>query len=255
MRIGRAICAALAIAALAVTGAAAAADTRRVTIATLTAYPPYSGEKLPHQGVSTQIVRAAFERAGYAPEVTVMPWPRALEMVKQGKYDALANVWHREHRTEFFHYADVLATNRLVFVKQNGADFTYDTLNDLKGKTIGIVRDYNYPDSFVNANFFHREAFDSLRDSLAMAARGRVDLAVGDSLVVQHIINTEMPPDLANRLELTEGALSEDPMHLAVSRKIPNHAEIVDRFNAALAEMRADGTHAAILDEHGLDLR
>jgi len=50
-------------------------------------------------------------------------------------------------------------------------------------------------------------------------------------------------------------ALGEDLMHLAVSRKVPNHAEIVERFNAALARMRADATHAAILDEHGLDLR
>ncbi|SDG41451.1 amino acid ABC transporter substrate-binding protein, PAAT family [Limimonas halophila] len=241
------------LALLAPAGAACAGEAPHgtVTVATLSDYPPYSGENLPHRGASTHIVRAAFQRAGYDPEITVMPWSRALAMTKRGHYDALANVWHREHRTEFFAYAGVLATNRLVFVKPAGSGFTYQRLADLRGKLVGTVRDYSYPKPFLQAESFHRHPVETLRRALVLTARGRFDLAIGDALVVQHTINTELPT-FGRTLSLTERALAKDPMHLVVSRKIPDHAEIVRRFNAALTRMRADGTRTEILRAHGL---
>ena len=63
---------------------AVAADKRVLIVAT--DYPPYEFEKPDgySKGFDVEVVQEAFLLAGYAASVEIYPWPRCLDMVRQG---------------------------------------------------------------------------------------------------------------------------------------------------------------------------
>lgn len=65
-----------AVLALAWFGSAAAED-KIVGVSTLD-WLPYTGSELPKGGATTEVVRTAFEQAGYGINVTYRPWKRAI---------------------------------------------------------------------------------------------------------------------------------------------------------------------------------
>ncbi|MCG2582151.1 MAG: transporter substrate-binding domain-containing protein [Marinobacter sp.] len=104
-------------------------------------WEPYYSETLPNGGVAVEIVRKAFERSGYALELHWLPWARAFNMAKKGRYDGVLGAWYTEERTQFFTYTHPFLTTELVFFKKKGKRITYTTLQDLKPYTIGVARD------------------------------------------------------------------------------------------------------------------
>ncbi len=97
-----------------VAACSASANDRVVQLAS-TEYPPYYSETMEGKGFITQIIATAFAESGYEIEVTFLPWARAMESTKAGRYDGLFTVWYREDRTEFFAYSDPLPPNKIGF--------------------------------------------------------------------------------------------------------------------------------------------
>lgn len=50
---------------------------------------------------------------------------------------------------------------------------------------------------------------------------------------------------------LVEPPLGENTLHILVSLKHPERARIVERFEQAIAAMKADGSYARLLRQHG----
>jgi polar amino acid transport system substrate-binding protein len=59
-----------------------------------TEYPPYYGKDLEGHGFMTELIIEAFAGVGYDVTVKFLPWKRALESAKSGKYDGLFTVWY-----------------------------------------------------------------------------------------------------------------------------------------------------------------
>lgn len=60
--------------------------------------PPYADAKLPEKGLALELVNHVFKRAGYSTKITIDSWPRAMEGVELGIFDALASAWYTEER-------------------------------------------------------------------------------------------------------------------------------------------------------------
>ncbi len=52
------------------------------------------GKDLEGHGFRTELIIEAFARVGHDVTVKFLPWKRALESVKSGKYDGLFTVWY-----------------------------------------------------------------------------------------------------------------------------------------------------------------
>ena len=65
-------------------------------------WAPYYSPDLPNGGYIPDITREAFKRVGYDFEVEYMPWKRALEMSRKGRYDGILGVFYSEERGEYF---------------------------------------------------------------------------------------------------------------------------------------------------------
>lgn len=83
-----------------------------------------------------------------------------------------------------------------------------------------------------------------------MLAAGRVSLAVEDEYVARYNLQRE-PQAVRDGVELIDPPLAQNSLHILVSLKHPQHQQIVERFEQAIAAMKADGSYARLLRQHG----
>lgn len=197
----------------------------------------------------TEIVIEAFNRGGYVSDVAFLPWKRAFEGTRDGKYDALFTMWYREEREEFFLFSDPLPSNELVLLVRAGDDAKFEGYDKLKGKTIGVVRGYAAPPGFEEAKLKVSEARDD-EENLRKLLRGRIDMALTDRIVAQHIINTKMESD-AEKIGWMEPPVHVDVQYMVVPKAVDNSETLMESFNASLAAMTEDGTLKKIMGKHG----
>jgi len=226
-----------------------AATTKQVMLAT-TEYPPYYGELLPNQGVITEIIREAFRHAGYEVKIKFLPWKRALEMTRQGEFNALFTAWYREDREQWFGFSDPLPiANEIGFYKRKDRKISYRTIEDLRPYKIGTVRGYSNPAEFDKSKLDTEEVTED-RLNIQKLAVGRIDLALIDKIIGQHIIDTELP-ESAQKLEWLDPPLKIDDQYLMFSKKFDDYREKIADFNRGLHQIIEAGIVKAIIIKHG----
>jgi polar amino acid transport system substrate-binding protein len=214
-------------------------------------WPPYKGETLPKGGIITDVTLQAFARAGFEVVVAVVPWNRAYAGTVNGRYDVISAIWLTPEREKELEYSDAIISSRIVLIHRDGYDFTFNSLDDLRGKTVGVTAGYGYPEDFQNADFFIREESETLSLSLRKLIFGRTNVIVAEEIAARYAVAAEYP-DAVGSLKYSEIALQENPMHVAFSMERPDYIDIKERFNEALTEMREDGTLKEILEFHGV---
>lgn len=217
-------------------------------------WPPFisPGEAgQPAQGVALEIVTEAFKREGYELTMNFVPWARAIGGVKKGDYDILVGTWWTQERTEFLHYSDFYLENSIKFIKRVNDDFQFNDMASLDGKKIGIVRDYGYGDKFLKAKNFTKSETNDFIINLKKLIDKRVDLTLEDEIVARAWI-AENDPELLNKIEFTENALSKNKLYVTSGIKNTQNKAIIDAFNLGLKAIKSDGTFDKILEKHKL---
>jgi polar amino acid transport system substrate-binding protein len=222
-----------------------------ITAAGLPDYAPFSDESLPGDGFSNDLVVKAMKETGHVVKIIIVPWARGLAGTINGTYDILPSTWYSAERAKVLLFSDPYTVNRLVFAKPKGSIFEYTKLEDLAGKSVGTVIGYAYGDEFLNSRLFKRDPVENTLINLRKVAAGRIDLTLDDELTLQYLIQTKLP-QLADKLALTSGTLSQKEMYMAFSRRRPDAARLVADFNKGLAEMKADGSYQATLKAFNL---
>lgn len=229
-------------------GSELAAGKKNIEIVT-TEYPPYYGSDLQNKGFITEIVVTAFDRSGYDTTIRFLPWQRAFDGTKAGKYTVLYTMWYRKEREKWFEFSDALPANEVGFFKRVGDDISFNNFEDLKPYTIGVVRGYVNPPGFDEAGLT-TEVVDNDALNLKKLLRGRIDLVLIDKIVGQHILNINHT-QRKHEVEWMKPPIRVESQHLVVSKRASDSREILDKFNRGLAAVIADGTVTKIMRKHG----
>ncbi len=214
-------------------------------------WPPFVDPSHPKEGLSLELVRAAFKTQGYTLKMEYVPWARAEKGVKEGKYDILANTWVTEKRKGYLMYSESYAVNRIKFIKNIDDPFEYKGIESLKGKKIGIVRSYGYGSDFMNAAGFKREEAGNMMTNIKKLIKKRVDLTLEDEIVARVTMAKENP-EYVNKVRFTKNALSSNALHVTCGLVNPRHKEIIESFNKGLAEIKKNGDYKKILADYGV---
>ncbi|MFZ6711544.1 substrate-binding periplasmic protein [Undibacterium sp. TC9W] len=75
------------------------------------------------------------------------PWPRALQAAENGE-GVIYGVTKTKEREKIFHFSLPIQSKYMFLVTRSDAQFRFNTMADLKGKTIGIPRGFSYGDRF-----------------------------------------------------------------------------------------------------------
>ncbi|MFZ6759434.1 substrate-binding periplasmic protein [Undibacterium sp. Ji50W] len=181
------------------------------------------------------------------------PWPRALIAAENGE-GVLFGVSKTRERERLFHFSLPVHSKYIFLVTRSDATFKFNSLVDLKGKTIGMPRGISLGDDFdaLKDNFFTVEP-----DNNAPVSRvykllfRRMDVAVFSSLSknprelgarLQKIRDAHdggMPPMDKVQLSVLPKPLMIDTMHFAV--RSDKDDGIINKLNVAIQKARKKG--------------
>lgn len=206
-------------------------------------------------GFSTEVVRMVLQRMdGETMALRAFPWKRALMMIKDGEADMLFSANLSESRTEFARYPEEpLAESPWVLWVRKDRGLRFDTLNDLKGRRIGVVRGYSYTEEFRNFIQKHAtpdEVTDDRTNFLKLNS-GRIDYTVAELGNGYHILR-ELK--FKNIMPITENPIKTDGLY-AIFNKDKVDSAFVDRFSDELKRLKSEPAYKSLRVRYfGLDL-
>lgn len=215
------------------------------------AWPPFTDATLINGGLATDIVSTALARAGYASEFEQVPWARALMGVGDGRYDVVVNAWYDEARTHLGQFSGEYLLNRVRLIKRRDDPIDFQRLEQLHDYPIAVVRGYAYSAAFDGDTQLQKVPVHNFVMAVRMPAAQRVRLTLEDEYVARYYLSRESPR-VRNAVEFLPKPLSENSLHILVSLKNPEHAQIVAGFDREIAKMKADGSYERLMRLHGM---
>lgn len=215
-------------------------------------WPPFYGEDIQENGFYSAVVREAFKRAGYETELSFTPWKRALKSAQNDRKDILWGAYYNDERAKTLAFSDVVMQNNEVFITRKDADVSVATLDDIKPFNVGVLAGSAQVKDLSDAGYTNLSEAPKGELNLKKLASGRVDFVLMGQAQFNFLMSEDEDlADLRGKLEVVEPAFRSYDLHVAVSKKRDDSAEIIAALNAALAEMKADGSFEEIMARFG----
>lgn len=214
-------------------------------------WPPFNDRSLLNNGLASDLVSTALARAGYPSTYVEVPWERAVRGLKRADYDVLISAWYSAERASFGDFSQPYLINRIRFLQRKGSAIQFKQLSDLYPYSIAAVRGYAYTSEFDRDSRLTKVGVGGFAMGARMLHARRVQLTLEDEIVARFHLGRELA-GLSDELEFLPQPLSENGLHILVSRNHPQHRQIAAAFDQAIAAMRADGSYAQIFQRHGL---
>ena len=214
----------------------------KLTMATNAAFPPYemttdAGE---FEGIDIETAQAIADKLGLELQIDDMDFDAALLSVQQGKADiVMAGVTVTDERKAVMDFSDSYATGIQSIIVPEGSDIA--SPDDLAGKKIGTQRGttgYIYcSDDFGDESVV---AYDDGLTAVQALNNGQVDAVVIDNAPAKEYVAAN--PGLV----ILDTSYAEEDYAIGVAKG----SSLKDAVNAALEELKADGTLQSIVDKY-----
>lgn len=189
-----------------------------------------------------------FQRLGVEVEWQFLPWKRCLAMLDQGHADGALDIFHSHERDALLLYpSEPLSAVEFVLFYANDRPHPAQTLDDLRGLTVGTSPGYLYGEAFSESSLFDREPAPSHEANFGKLSLGRIDLVITDRRVGQHVIKAM---GLEGKVSQAPLVVSRQPQFLAVRRGAGMDL-LVQRFAAELKRFKQEPAYAALSAKYG----
>ena len=215
----------------------------KLTMATNATFPPYemTTDAGTIEGIDVETAQAIADKLGLELQIDDMDFDAALLSVQQGKADiVMAGVTVTDERKNVMDFSDSYATGIQSIIVPEGSDIA--SPDDLAGKKIGTQRGttgYIYcSDDFGDENVV---AYDSGLTAVQALNNGQVDAVVIDNAPAKEYVAAN--PGLV----ILETSYAEEDYAIGMAK---GNTALEDAVNAALEELKADGTLQSIVDKY-----
>jgi polar amino acid transport system substrate-binding protein len=215
-------------------------------------YPPYCyDENGEVKGFGADLLREVFRRMDIPIQIKVLPWKRALKMVKDGKADAVFLAFKTDEREQFADFPEeVFITEPTSFFVRKDSDITWD--GDLSSMSMyKFTRPLGYSsgtefDTAVKTGVIPRiEDAGSPQITIRKLIKERVDILVANRYV---ILDELKKMNKVGEIKELEPVINEDPSYLAFSKK-RNMRKVIENYVEVIKSMKNDGSYQRIIDE------
>jgi polar amino acid transport system substrate-binding protein len=218
-------------------------------IATDTVFKPfeYTNEKNEFVGIDVDILAAIAEDQGFEYELQSLGWDAAVAAVQAGQADGLiAGATIKQERIDSgWIFSDGYYNATQTFVVGKGSDIK--SFEDLKGKNVAVkngTAGADFAESLKDKYGFTITKFEDSPTMYQDVILGNSAACVEDTPIMAASIKEG---DLA--LEIPEGMESEGaPYGFAIMNE--KNQELLEMFNAGLANIKENGTYDEIIDKY-----
>ena len=213
-------------------------------MATEGTFPPYeyydNGQLV---GIDIEVAGAIAEKLGMKLETTDIAFDSIIPGVQAGKYDiGMAGVTVSEERLQQVNFSDSYATGvQVVIVKEGGKVQSLDDMADAIIGTQSGTTGFIYASGDFGDD--HVKSFTKTTDAVEALKNGQVDCVLLDNAPAEALV--EANPDAG--LSILETAYTVEDYAIAINKE---NTDLQAKINAALAELKADGTLQSIIDKY-----
>lgn len=228
----------------------AASSETLLTIATLD-WKPYVGENLPDKGYLAEISTEVLRRAGYKVEYKFHPWKRALILGESGEVDGVLGAFYSDSRAEYLEYPQPIAKIYINFFHRTDQEISFNTLNDLKSYSIGVLLGSTLETDLQQAHL-KTESITHHKQNLRKLLMGRIDLTIAATEWTLYMLKNEFSQAERDQISILNPPYQVNNVYLTFSKRVSHYRQLTEEFNKALELMHEDGTYYNILKKHGI---
>ena len=216
-------------------------------------YPPYEyqeGQQV--KGIAVDIIREAFRRLSQPIEIKILPWPRAISYIENGKADAIFTAFKNPHRETFADYSkEVLFPQTIsLFVRANSSIVYDGQLSSLQPYSVSVTNQVSYGQRFDTAVkegvLTKIKINNSGKQSAKMLLARRVDIWISNKYGALHIANQL---NQLEKIRVLEPDIQSVPSYIAFSKK-RNLTHVRDKLDVVLKAMKEDGSYERIINSY-----
>ena len=225
------------------------ADTKVYTIVTDTAFRPfeYADENGDMVGIDVDILAAIAADQGFEYTLTALGWDASIAACQAGQADGMiAGASITEARKEsgwIFSDGYYSATQSMAVA----AGSKISGFEDLAGKAVAVkigTQSAEYAESLMDTYKFTVTYLESSPDVYQSVIGGQAAACFDDTPILADYIKSNGVP-----LQLVDGTANEGAEY-GFAVFTPDMQELIDAFNAGLADIKKDGTYDEILKKH-----
>lgn len=221
-----------------------------LVMATNASFPPYEykdGDNF--AGIDVEVAEKIAEKLGMELEIQDVEFGSIIGGVQTGKFDmGMAGITVTDERKESVNFTTTYAkAKQVVIVKE---DSSIATLDDLKGDgsmKFGVQQDTTgdiyASDTIENGGYGEDNVirYKTGNDAVQALVNGKIDAVIIDNEPAKSFVAAN------SGLKILDGAWVEEEYAIAVSKE---NAELLDKINNALEELKNDGTIQTIVDKY-----
>ena len=218
-----------------------------LTIFVDNSYPPYmyKVKGTEADGLYPRLLEETIKQTGHKVEIKAYPWARALLNGDSG-IGAVGGAYKNDDRLKTYDFSIPLYQEKLVIFVNKNNKFEFNSIEDLKGKVIGVNRGWSYGQVFDKARankLFKVNIRSNPNANFKMLALGRIDCLILDQLSGESYIRllgiNDQITSLPNAFSINNG-------YLIIPKKLKME-KFLNEFNVALDKLKKDGTYNNLL--------
>ena len=216
-------------------------DSIRIHLGAEDSWPPYSDEL--GQGISTNIIKAAFAKSGLSPTFQIMPYSRVLHDLASGKIDGGYNVTLQTSTKDKYLFGEIPLLTAEAYWFFRPKTFTkIQSIEDVPATfRVGVIRDFEYGNIYDS----HRHRFVEVRVTqqsqlIRMLKQGRIDAAIMfDQEAIHALKRMQWSDDTFEKRFLNH----QGDVYLAFSAKSPRARWLAQQLDKGLKELKESGEY------------
>jgi polar amino acid transport system substrate-binding protein len=232
-----------------------------ITVVADTWCPYNCNPKSVNQGFMIDLVKKAFAKHNIEINYSTMPWTRAIDETRKGKYTAIIGAAHEDAPDFVFPTISQGYMNNHLYVK-SGNPWRYSGADSLKKIVLGAIEGYSYNDEFdahikkykLDPAYVQLMAGDdALAINVSKLMRDKIGLTLESKYVMNYYLSKN---NLQNKIDdiASLPPSSRDNLYIAFSPKDKQAAQkYADIISEETKKMRASGELQKIMSNYGLD--
>lgn len=201
------------------------------------------------KGIEVELFHEIGKRLNIQTKLNLFPWSRMLAMVKKGDLDCMIAAFRTEERLAYMDYTNVpFHVSSLVFFIHQDRPFQFNTLEDLKGRNIGLVTGFSTSPEFdeaLNKQWFTVSPVNDFKQNFEKLAVKRVDMVLVNRHVGAYLLKKLNLPQIA----ALSVPLTARPAYLTFSKRA-GKGYLIPLFDMMLFELLTDGTYQDLFEKY-----
>ncbi|MEA9358357.1 transporter substrate-binding domain-containing protein [Bacteriovorax sp. PP10] len=221
------------------------AETLRVVTSDFPPFQMAEGNKV--SGITTEIVEAVINNAGFKSDIKIYPWPRAYKMGLRESNVLIYSIVRTPERDKLFKWIGSIAPYNVYFWKlKSRKDIKINSIEDARHYKAGGVIDDNKADQLRKLGFVVGKNLDLVSSdelNLRTLYAGRIDIMTFDDLSFRHKVLADGKDfDKLEKIMKLEGSSHE--MQLAANIDTPD--AVVEKLRRSLIAFKKTNKYQQI---------